>query len=57
LGREFSEKFKPFSAKAVFELGKAGGVAAWSRQTIDEACTNRIKPLCEYDWYSVGRLS
>ena len=40
--RDLFEQFQPFPAQAVFELHKAGGVAARPRQAIDEAGADRI---------------
>ena len=36
-GRDLLEQFQPFSAHAVFELSKAGGVAARPRQAVDDS--------------------
>ena len=43
------EQLQPFRAQAVFELHKAGGVAAWPRQAPDEARSDRIGDDHEYD--------
>ena len=40
--RDLLEQFEPFPAHAVFELRKAGGVAARPRQAVDEAGGDRI---------------
>ena len=40
--RDLLEQLQPFSAQAVFELHKTGGVAARPRQAIDEAGADRI---------------
>jgi hypothetical protein len=50
------QQFWPFPAQTVFEHQKAGVVAAWPRQTIDEAGTNRIGDDREYDRHSAGYL-
>jgi Resolvase, N terminal domain len=54
--RDLPQQFRPFPAQTVFEHQKAGGVAAWPRQTIDEAGTNRIGDEREYDRHSAGYL-
>ena len=41
-GRDLLEQLQPFSAHAVFELGKAGGVAARPCQARDEAGADRV---------------
>ena len=40
--RDLLQKFRPFCAQAVFEHHEAGRVAAWPRQTIDEAGADRV---------------
>ena len=40
--RDLFEQLQPFPAQAVFELHKAGGVAARPRQAVDEAGADRI---------------
>ena len=47
---------QPFAADAVFEIRKAGGVAARPRQAFDEAGANRIGDQSEYDRHVTGRL-
>jgi hypothetical protein len=46
----------PSRADAVFELAKAGDVAARSCQAGDEAGADRIDNDHEHDWHCVGRL-
>src|SRR5262249_39698720 len=47
---------QPFTAKAVFKRGKAGGVAARLREAIDKACADRVSDQREHDWHAAGRL-
>src|SRR5262245_23620010 len=37
VGRDLLEQIQPFTAKAVFERSKTGGVAAWPREAINKA--------------------
>ena len=41
-GRDFFEQLQPFSAQAVLEKGKSGGIAARSRQARDKPATDRV---------------
>src|SRR6478752_98705 len=50
------EQFEPFSTQTVFKVHKAGHIAARSRQTVDEAGTDRVRNHCEYDRYRASRL-
>ena len=54
--RDLLEQLQPFSADAVFELGKTRGVAARTRQAVDEAGADRIGGLREHDRHGAGRL-
>src|SRR5215467_634299 len=45
------EHLQPFPAQTVFEQQKAGGVAAWSGQAINEAAADRIDSSREHDWH------
>ena len=54
--RDLLEQLQPFPAQAVFELHKAGGVAARPRQAIDEAGADRIGDDREHDRHGAGRL-
>jgi hypothetical protein len=54
--RDLFEHLKPFTAQAVFELSKAGGIAARPRQTLDKASTNRIEALGEHYRHRSARL-
>ncbi|MGB3658984.1 MAG: hypothetical protein WBA14_13765, partial [Pseudolabrys sp.] len=54
--RDLLEQFQPFAGNAVFEIHKAGGVAARPRQVIDEASTDRTGGDREHDWHRVCRL-
>ena len=45
-----------FAAELVFELRKPGGVAARSRQAVDEAGADRIGDAREHDRHGAGRL-
>src|SRR5450631_695438 len=56
IGRELFEQLQPFSTQAIFELHKAGGVAARSRQAFDEAGTNRVDNGSEDHRNCVGSL-
>src|SRR5262245_31019781 len=48
-GGNLLEQFQPFHAHAVFESGKAGGVATRPRQTCDQSGTDRIDEPREHD--------
>src|SRR5262245_58810687 len=50
------EQLQPFCADAVFELGETGDVAAWPRQASNEAGTNWVRGLREYDGHAAGCL-
>jgi hypothetical protein len=52
--RDLLEEFQPFPAQTVFEIHKAGGVAARSGQGIDHASTDRIGDLHEHDRQGAG---
>jgi hypothetical protein len=54
--RDIFEELQPFHADAVFKIGKAGGIAAWPRQALDEAGTDRIRGQREYDRHGAGCL-
>src|SRR5262249_29975769 len=49
VGCNLLEQFHPFPAHAVFEISEPRGVAAWSRQALEDASANRIGEICEYD--------
>jgi hypothetical protein len=49
--RNFLEQLEPFRADAEFERRKSGGVAARASQARDQAGTNRIGHLREYNRY------
>jgi len=53
-GRDLLEQLQPFSAHAVFGIGKPCGVAARPRQTFDRAATHWISHLHEYDRHGTG---
>src|SRR5262245_65311496 len=55
-GRNLFEQLQPFRAHAVLERGKTGGVAAWPRQTRDQATADRISDLRKHDRHGPGRL-
>jgi hypothetical protein len=40
--RDLLEQLQPFPARALFELGKSGGVASRPRQACDEASADGI---------------
>ena len=54
--RDLLEQLRPFAAQAIFERGETGGIAARPRQAVDEAGTDRVNSLQEYDGYGAGRL-
>ena len=54
--RDLLDKFQPFSAGAVFEQRKPGGIAARLRQAFDNAGADRIGNLHENDRHGAGRL-
>src|SRR5258708_40301534 len=62
LVRELLERDRFFGEPAcledatVFELNKAGRVATWPRQTVDEAVTDGVDALCHDDRYGAGNL-
>src|SRR6516162_8816795 len=55
-GRNLFEQLQPFPSQAVFERHETGGIAAWPRQTIDEAGADRIDDLREHDRHGARRL-
>jgi hypothetical protein len=50
------EQLQPFSAQAVFERKKAGGVATRARQAVDEAGADRIGNVHEHNRQGAGCL-
>src|SRR5262245_43770502 len=50
------QRFQPFGRVGVFEVGKAGGVAARTRQAVDEAGADRVGDKREHDRNGPGRL-
>src|SRR5262249_41881701 len=48
-GHDLLEEFQTFPAKTVFELHKAGGVAARPGQAVDKPCADRISDTHEHD--------
>ena len=54
--RNLLEQLQPFRAQTVFELHKAGGVAARPRQTIDDAGADWIRSEHEHDRYGASCL-
>ena len=56
IGRDLLEQLEPFCADAVFEKHETGGIAAWPREAVDEACRNRISNDRENDRHGAGRL-
>src|SRR5262249_7005115 len=50
------EQLHPLPSQAVFELNKAGRVAAWPRQAVDVAVTDGIDALGHDDGYGAGNL-
>ncbi len=50
------EQLQPFRANAVFEIDKAGRVAARPCQAIDETGADWIRDIHEHDWHRAGRL-
>src|SRR6185437_6867320 len=50
------QQFQPFSTQTVFKGHKAGHIAAWSRETIDETAPDRISGNREYNWHCVSCL-
>jgi hypothetical protein len=55
-GRDLFEQLQPFRAEGAFEVGKAGSVAAWTRQALDEAGPDRVSDERKHDRNSAGRL-
>ena len=55
-GRDLLEQFQPFSAHAIFEQGKSGGVASRPRQACDEAGADGIADTHEHDGHLARRL-
>ena len=55
-GRDLFEECQPFPAGAVFERGKAGGVAAGSRQTGNKSSPDGISYNREHNRYGAGHL-
>jgi len=51
-GRNLLEQLQPFRAQTVIEQYKAGGVAAWPRQTIDKAGADWIADSNEHNRHS-----
>jgi hypothetical protein len=45
------EQFQPFPTQGVFELDKAGSVAAWPRHTLDEAGADWVGYIVEHNWH------
>ena len=54
--RDLLEQLHPFSAQTVFELHKAGSVAARARQASDETRADRVWDRREHDWHGAGRV-
>src|SRR5262249_5025433 len=54
--RDLLEQLQPFPAQTVFEQQKAGGVAAWPGQAINEAAADRIDSSREHDWHGAACL-
>ena len=54
--RNLLEQLQPFPAQTVFELKKAGHIAARPCQTIDVARADRVGDIVENDWHGVRRL-
>src|SRR6516164_6465641 len=54
--RDLPEQLQPFPTHGVFDSHKAGGVAAWPPQTIDEARADRIGGDRKNDWHRACRL-
>src|SRR5712671_784207 len=50
------QQLQPFTAQAVIELHKAGDIAAWPRQTCDNACAYRVDSDDEHDRHGSGRF-
>src|SRR5262249_1062848 len=55
-GHDLLKEFQPFPAKTVFELHKAGGVAARPGQAVDKPCADRISDTHEHDRQGAGGL-
>ena len=49
-------QLQPLRAEAEFKVGKTGDVAAWPRQTVDDAGGDRIADVREHDGYGAGGL-
>ena len=54
--RDFLEQFEPFPTQDVFELDKAGRIAARPRQALNKAVADRIDSLGEHDRHGAARL-
>jgi hypothetical protein len=54
--RDLSEQLRPFPTQIVFEREEAGGIAARSRQTLDQAGGDRIRGGGKNDRHRAGQL-
>src|SRR5262249_23822886 len=55
-GRDLFEHLQPFPAQTVFVRDEPSGIAARSRETVDEAGADWIRHDHEHDWHGAGRL-
>jgi hypothetical protein len=55
-GRHLLEQLQPFSADPIFEINEASGIAAGTRQTVDETSGDRVRHQHEHDGNRAGHL-